>query len=543
MNKKTKGNAFLYIGGAITLVMTVLILVGLVWTPYSPTEMDPSAMTSPPSLAHLLGTDNFGRDIFSRVLEGAGTSFLIAVCVVAIGCAAGTLMGALCGYYGGIPDLVAHPGCATPSPPFPAFSWPWSSSVWRARGPIMWSWPWASSLSPALPGWSGGEFARCRDLNYIRSARLMGVGDGRILFCHILPNTRAVLLPAITIGFNNAILSEASMSYLGIGIQPPQASLGSMLSDSQTYLGSAPWYALSVGGTMVLMILGFSLLSEGLQQRGPQELREGSDMAELLSVRDLRVRFHRAPPGRYAVDGVSFSLEEGEILGLVGESGSGKTVTAMTVSGLLPRRQTQVSGSVILAGREILGSSEAQLRALQGSDLAVVFQEPMTSLNPCSASAPRWRRACASTLASPLGERRQRALEAMAQAELPDRRPCTEVSPRALRGMLQRVMIAAAIVSRPKLLLADEPTTALDVTIQAQILALLKKLSLENHMAILFISHDLNVVRRLCRRVAVMQRGRLVETGTAEELFRAPREDYTRQLIAAIPTRDRRLDV
>ena len=112
-----------------------------------------------------------------------------------------------------------------------------------------------------------GEFARCRDLNYIRSARLMGVGDGRILFCHILPNTRAVLLPAITIGFNNAILSEASMSYLGIGIQPPQASLGSMLSDSQTYLGSAPWYALSVGGTMVLMILGFSLLSEGLQQR------------------------------------------------------------------------------------------------------------------------------------------------------------------------------------------------------------------------------------------------------------------------------------
>ena len=267
-------------------------------------------------------------------------------------------------------------------------------------------------------------------------------------------------------------------------------------------------------------------------------------MAELLSVRDLRVRFHRAPPGRYAVDGVSFSLEEGEILGLVGESGSGKTVTAMTVSGLLPRRQTQVSGSVILAGREILGSSEAQLRALQGSDLAVVFQEPMTSLNPVLRIGPQVEESLRFHTRLSAGERQQRALEAMAQAELPDPEALYRKYPHELSGgMLQRVMIAAAIVSRPKLLLADEPTTALDVTIQAQILALLKKLSLENHMAILFISHDLNVVRRLCRRVAVMQRGRLVETGTAEELFRAPREDYTRQLIAAIPTRDRRLDV
>ena len=266
MNKKTKGNAFLYIGGAITLVMTVLILVGLVWTPYSPTEMDPSAMTCPPSLAHLLGTDNFGRDIFSRVLEGAGTSFLIAVCVVAIGCAAGTLMGALCGYYGGIPDLVLTRVCDAITA-FPSFLLALVIVSVAGKGTYNVVLALGILFIPSFARVVRGEFARCRDLNYIRSARLMGVGDGRILFCHILPNTRAVLLPAITIGFNNAILSEASMSYLGIGIQPPQASLGSMLSDSQTYLGSAPWYALGVGGTMVLMILGFSLLSEGLQQR------------------------------------------------------------------------------------------------------------------------------------------------------------------------------------------------------------------------------------------------------------------------------------
>ena len=233
MNKKTKGNAFLYIGGAITLVMTVLILVGLVWTPYSPTEMDPSAMTCPPSLAHLLGTDNFGRDIFSRVLEGAGTSFLIAVCVVAIGCAAGTLMGALCGYYGGIPDLVLTRVCDAITA-FPSFLLALVIVSVAGNGTYNVVLALGILFIPSFARVVRGEFARCRDLNYIRSARLMGVGDGRILFCHILPNTRAVLLPAITIGFNNAILSEASMSYLGIGIQPPQASLGSMLSDSHT---------------------------------------------------------------------------------------------------------------------------------------------------------------------------------------------------------------------------------------------------------------------------------------------------------------------
>ena len=269
MNKKTKGNAFLYIGGAITLVMTVLILVGLVWTPYSPTEMDPSAMTCPPSLAHLLGTDNFGRDIFSRVLEGAGTSFLIAVCVVAIGCAAGTLMGALCGYYGGIPDLVLTRVCDAITA-FPSFLLALVVVSVVGRGAYNVIFALGILFIPSFARIVRGEFARCRDLNYIRSARLMGVGTARLMFCHILPNTLPVLFSALTIGFNNAILSEASMSFLGIGIQPPYASLGSMLSDSQTYLNSAPWYALSVGGTIALLILGFSLLSEGLQRRSRQ---------------------------------------------------------------------------------------------------------------------------------------------------------------------------------------------------------------------------------------------------------------------------------
>ena len=265
-------------------------------------------------------------------------------------------------------------------------------------------------------------------------------------------------------------------------------------------------------------------------------------MGKLLCVNDLRVRFLRAREGRPAVDGVSFSLDEGEILGLVGESGSGKTVTAMSISGLLPRRLVEVEGSIVLAGKELLQCGETELRQIQGDDLSVVFQEPMTSLDPLMRIGPQVEESL--LLHTKLGPqaRRERALEAMAQAELPDPAELYEKYPHELSGgMLQRVMIAAAIISRPKLLLADEPTTALDVTIQAQILALLRKLNREQGMAILFISHDLHVVRKLCGRVIVMQGGHLVEEGCVEDIFHAPKMEYTKRLIAAIPTRERKL--
>ena len=264
---KKARNSFFYIGGGISLVMTLLILMGYIWTPYSPTQMDASAQMQAPSLQHLLGTDNFGRDIFSRVLQGAGTSFLIAVSVVAIGCLAGILVGSLCGYYDGTADVILTRVCDSITA-FPSILLALVIVSVVGSGTYNIIVALGILFIPSFARIVRGEFARCRHLNYIQSAKLMGVGDARILFSHILPNTFSVLLPAITIGFNNAILSEASMSFLGIGIQPPHASLGSMLNDSQTYLRSAPWYALSVGGTIVLLILGFSLLSEGLQQRG-----------------------------------------------------------------------------------------------------------------------------------------------------------------------------------------------------------------------------------------------------------------------------------
>lgn len=261
---KKQGNPFLYIGGALSAAMTLLIIVGYFWTPYDPTAME-SKKFLPPSFEHLLGTDNFGRDIFSRVLQGAGTSFLIAVCVVLIGCVAGIIIGSLCGYYGGIADLILTRVCDSITA-FPSILLALVIISVLGSGTYNIVIALGILFIPSFARIVRGEFARCRELNYIKSAKLMGVGPMRIMFAHILPNTWPVLLSAITIGFNNAILSEASMSFLGLGIQPPYASLGSMLSDSQTYLKSAPWYALGTGGAIILLILGFSLLAEGLQR-------------------------------------------------------------------------------------------------------------------------------------------------------------------------------------------------------------------------------------------------------------------------------------
>ena len=262
---KNKGNLFLYTGGAISAIMTAIILLGFFWTPYSPTATDASAKFQPPSAAHIMGTDNFGRDIFSRVIDGAGSTFLIALAVVAIGCFFGVLIGSLCGYFGGIPDLILTRVCDSITA-FPSFLLALVIVSILGKGTYNIILALGILFIPSFARTVRGEFARSRELNYIKSAKLMGAGSFRTMCVHILPNTFPVLFTAMTIGFNNAVLSEASMSFLGIGVQPPDASLGSMLSDSQSFLHNAPWYALCTGAVIILLILGFSLLSEGLQR-------------------------------------------------------------------------------------------------------------------------------------------------------------------------------------------------------------------------------------------------------------------------------------
>ena len=259
----------------------------------------------------------------------------------------------------------------------------------------------------------------------------------------------------------------------------------------------------------------------------------------MLEIQNLHVKFHSRE--REAVSGVSLTIRNGEILGLVGESGSGKSVTAMSVAGLLPRKQCDYSGEILLDGTELLHAERKVLRQVQGADIGVVFQEPQSCMDPLMKIGAQVEEPL--RLHTRLGreERRQAALAAMTAAELREPERLYDKYPHQLSGgMLQRVMIAAAIVNRPRLLLLDEPTTALDVTIQAQILEMLKKLNRESGISMLFISHNLGVVRRLCGRVAVMQRGVLVEEGETEQVFHHPSHPYTRQLIDAIPTRSRK---
>ena len=256
----------------------------------------------------------------------------------------------------------------------------------------------------------------------------------------------------------------------------------------------------------------------------------------MLEIKDLRVRFHEADHD--AVRGISLTVADGEIMGLVGESGSGKTVTAMVVSGLLPRKKADVSGQVLLDGKDLLALDGAAMRKRQGCAISVVFQEPMSAMNPVMRIGPQVEEALRVHTKLSAEERKERALQALRDVDLADAEAIYEKYPHQMSGgMLQRAMIAAAIISRPKLLLADEPTTALDVTIQAQILELLRRLNREMGMSVLFISHNLNVVRKLCTRVAVMEKGHIVETGPTEQVFHDPQADYTRRLIAAIPTR------
>ena len=259
----------------------------------------------------------------------------------------------------------------------------------------------------------------------------------------------------------------------------------------------------------------------------------------MLEIKDLHVKFHTRQ--REAVAGVSLTIRDGEILGLVGESGSGKSVTAMSVAGLLPRKQCDFSGQILLDGTELLHADRKLLRKVQGKDIGVVFQEPMSAMDPLMTVGRQVEEVLRIHTDLDREARKERALAALTAAELPDPEAVYRRYPHELSGgMLQRARIAAAIVSRPKLLLLDEPTTALDVTIQAQILDLLKKLNRESGMSMLFISHNLSVVRRLCPRAAVMQRGVLVEEGDIDQIFRHPQHPYTQRLIAAIPTRHRK---
>lgn len=260
------------------------------------------------------------------------------------------------------------------------------------------------------------------------------------------------------------------------------------------------------------------------------------DKKLILEVKDLNIEFHDHIIPETVVYDFDLELKEGEIAGLVGESGSGKSMSALAIAGLLSRKDMKKRGEIIYNGKNLLTCPRDELRQIQGNEISMIFQEPLTSLNPVKRIYDQVEEPLRIHTGLDKKERYKRVLKVLTEVELDDPELVMRQYPHELSGgMRQRVMIASAMITEPKILIADEPTTALDVTIQAQIIRLLKKLNKEKNTAVIFISHDLSLVNTLCERVLVMKGGYIVESGITSDIFKNPKEDYTRKLIEAIP--------
>jgi peptide/nickel transport system permease protein len=400
-----------------------------------------------------------------------------------------------------------------------------------------------------------GQVLSVRVESYVEASRSIGTTAPRIVGWHVLPNIASPLIVQGSQAVGFALLFEAGLSFLGLGAPPPTPTWGGMLSRAFTFVYDAPGGIFAPGLAITLTVLCFNLVGDGLRDalgvgvapRRRQRARVNeatvggatpptNGPAPVLAVRDLHIEFFTDDEWRTVVHGAGFSVDAGKTLGLVGESGCGKTVSALSIMGLLAPRSSRVTGSIRLAGRELLDLSRVQMRAIRGDEVAMVFQDPTASLNPAFTignqliEAVRTHRDLdrrAATLA---------AIELLERVGLPDAARRLRSYPHELSGgMRQRAMIAMALSGEPKLLIADEPTTAVDVTIQAQLLELLRELQAEMGMAVVFVTHDLGIVAEMCDEVGVMYAGEIVEYAPASELFERPRHPYTEALIASLP--------
>jgi len=591
--KKRNHDANLIIGLILIALVFIPVLVGFFWLPYDPTAMDYDARKLAPSLAHLFGTDHFGRDLFSRVLVGARMTFMVGAASIAIGAIVGTLVGAFTGYFGGpVDEILMRFNDALASIPSVLLALVLVSLVGSSKYLVILTL--GIVFIPSFARVARGEFLRGREADYVKNAKLMGAGPLRIMFRHILPNTGAIMLSSLTVGFNNAVLAEAGLSYLGIGAQPSDISLGRMLAEAQGYIYSIPWYAVFPGLVIVITVLGFSLVNEAISAGGNstatvskrkidkliakenvkrkqeeevdnrrgalknkvthneyteaapdkslalrQNTVKNGDEA-LLRVSNLSVGFYEHGKWDYVVKNSSFSVNKGEIVGIVGESGSGKSMTALALMGLLKKNGYVTEGKILFDGDELTEYTAAQYRNIRGMKLSMVFQEPMTSLNPLVKIGKQVEELLeihglpGSGAIGTKEINREVVYSVMGECGLKDPEELYDQYPHQLSGgMRQRVMLAMAMICSPKLLIADEPTTALDVTTQAKILRLIQKMNENYGTAVIFISHDLKLIQKLCHRVVVMYKGDIVEKGTVAEVFENPRAAYTAQLIHA----------
>ncbi|MEU4650256.1 dipeptide/oligopeptide/nickel ABC transporter permease/ATP-binding protein [Nocardia fluminea] len=499
-----------------------------------------------------LGGDQNGRDIFSRLLYSINTSVVSALIGSSLALLVGVSAGLVGGYFGtrtrAVTEWVFNLIMTFPGLLLLIVLMPVTGGDYRATMAIF-----GVLLSPAVYRITRNQVLGVKNELFVDAARVSGLPDRRILARHVLFVVRGPIIIATAFLAGSAIGVQAGLAFLGVG-SSSVPSFGAMIADGFINLYVDPlhfvWPSMMLGLiTASLVLFGNSLRDTlaGESRRkavklvatAAQPVPDSNNAAEstaLLTVRDLTIAYP-SPSGELkdVVSGVSFRLDAGETLGLVGESGSGKTQSAFAVLGVLPPEAVVTSGSITLDGRELVGCGETQLRAIRGREIAYVPQEPMTNLDPSVTVGSQLVEGVRAAKPMSRREARERVLALLGKVGIPDPARTFASYPHQISGgMAQRVLIAGAVASRPRVLIADEPTTALDVTVQAEILDLLRDLQRELDMAVLLVTHNFGVVADLCDRVAVMRRGEIVETGTTVGIFDRPEHEYTRMLLNSI---------
>ena len=557
------------LGLASCIVLAVIIAIAIVVPLLG--VLDPNAVNlreamQPPSGRHFLGTDGSGRDTLSRLLWGSRVNLLGAAIALAVALVIGVSAGLVAGYYGGWFDTasswfnnlnMALPGIVV------------LLAVRAVVGPSVWiaMTIFGVHLAPSFYRVVRGAVQAVKNELYVDAARVSGLSDARIIARHILTVVRApVIIQAARVA-SIAVAIQAGLEFLGVS-DNSVPSWGNMLNEGFRKIALNPslifWPSLAIGLMCMALVLFGNALRDALEERGHSgtsgrgakapkaaaptaALPAGSSTTAaaaratehpeeaLLSVQDLKVAYGTGATQKEVVHGVSFHVGPGEVLGLVGESGSGKTQTAFAILGLLPDGGRVSGGSIRFDGKELTALGKAERGKLRGTDIAYVPQEPISNLDPSfrigyQLTVPMRRR-----LGLSKQDAETRALALLARVGIADPEKTFKSYPHEISGgMAQRVLIAGAVSCNPRLLIADEPTTALDVTVQAEVLDLLRDLQLETGMAVVLVTHNFGVVADICNKVAVMQAGRIVEMADVEKILSEPDHEYTRKLLRSM---------
>jgi oligopeptide/dipeptide ABC transporter ATP-binding protein len=520
----------------------------------NPVRIDIAHQLAAPSAAHPLGADELGRDELARLVWGARSSLTVAFSASLLAGLVGITLGVLGGFFRGIVELltVRTMDIVLCFPPLLL-----ALLVVTVLGPGI------GTLIPVLtllflPAFTRVAYAgvlATRALDYVEAARVLGARPARIMLRTILPNIAGPLLVQFSLAVAAGVLLESGLSFLGLGVVPPTPSWGLMIGAARATMAQDPALLLWPCLTLTVTVLAINALCDGLGERadphGVVRRRRGGLLGALLpglappprapgavfALSGLTVAIETPEGTIHPVRDVSLRVRAGETLALVGESGSGKTLTGLAVLGLLPEAAGITEGAAWLEGRELFRLDPSARRALSGSRLAMIFQDPTSSLNPVHRVGAQIVEAIRAHQRIGRREARTRALALLRRVGIADPERRLDAFPHELSGgMRQRVMIAIAIANGPRLIVADEPTTALDVTIQAQVLDLLADLQRADGLAMIFITHSLPVVAEIAERVAVMYAGEIVEEGEVAEVFARPRHPYTAALLESAPT-------